>query len=150
VIVTASRLHIAFDSRRICDVPARRRWITCSGEAVRRSTIRHFAVLIWSAADATRDDVERNRDGQSAAAMHRASRRLQPSPGLALLSRFHQPRLAFVRVYPYDRPPRILNRHPMTPNIYYQRQPCLTNNSQAFTECGTHAQGRCAATTEMR
>ena len=28
---------------------------------------------------------------------------------------------------------------PMTPNIYYQRQPCLTNNSQAFTQCGTNA-----------
>jgi hypothetical protein len=25
---------------------------------------------------------------------------------------------------------------PMTPHIYYQRQPCLTNNSQAFTQCG--------------
>jgi len=27
----------------------------------------------------------------------------------------------------------------MTPNIYYQRQPCLIDNSQAFTQCGTHA-----------
>jgi hypothetical protein len=27
----------------------------------------------------------------------------------------------------------------MTPNIYYQWQPRLTNNSQAFTQCGTHA-----------
>ena len=31
---------------------------------------------------------------------------------------------------------------PMTPNIYYQRQPCLTNNSQAFTQCGTAAAGQ--------
>jgi hypothetical protein len=28
---------------------------------------------------------------------------------------------------------------PMTPNIYYQRQPWLTNNSRVFTQSGTHA-----------
>jgi hypothetical protein len=28
---------------------------------------------------------------------------------------------------------------PMTPNIYYQQQPCLTNNFQVFTKCGTNA-----------
>ena len=71
-----------FDYRRICDIPTRRRWIACSGETVRRSRIRHFAVLIWSAADATRDDVERKCNGQSAAARPRTSRPLWSSPGL--------------------------------------------------------------------
>jgi hypothetical protein len=85
------------------------------------------------------DHVERKCNGQSAPQGHRASRRLRSSPSLPLLSRFHQPRLPFVRVYPYHRPPQILNSLPMTPNIYYQRQPCLTNNSKAFTRCGTYA-----------
>ena len=55
------------------------------------------------------DHVERKCTGRRRPRGHRASRRLQPSPRLALLSRFHQPRLAFVRVYPHDRIPRILN-----------------------------------------
>jgi len=41
--------------------------------------------------------------------------------------------------------PELSTALPMTPNIYYQRQPCLTNNSRSFTECvsltqcGTHS-----------
>ena len=31
--------------------------------------------------------------------------------------------------------PELLTALPMTPNIYYQRQPCLTSNSRSFTEC---------------
>jgi hypothetical protein len=79
----------------------------CGRQSVDNSTL---CSAIWSAADATHDDVERNRDGQSAAAMHRASRRLQPSPGLALLSRFHQPRLAFCASLPI-RPPAPNSQH---------------------------------------
>ena len=35
---------------------------------------------------------------------------------------------------PNDRHPRILHRIPLTPNIHYQRQRCLANNSLAFTK----------------
>jgi len=46
------------------------------------------------------DHVERKCNGQSATETTCASRRVQPSPGLALLPRFHQQRLAFVRIRP--------------------------------------------------
>jgi hypothetical protein len=55
------------------------------------------------------DDVERKCNGQSAAARLPRIPSLAAVTGLALPSRFQQPRLAFVRVYPYDRRPRILN-----------------------------------------
>ena len=55
------------------------------------------------------DDVERKCNGQSAAA------RPPRIPSFAAVTRprtdvsFHQPHLAFVRIHPFDRPPRILN-----------------------------------------
>jgi hypothetical protein len=55
------------------------------------------------------DPVERMVNGQSAAARPPRIPSLAAVTGLALPSRFHQPRLAFVRAYPYDRPHRILN-----------------------------------------
>jgi len=78
------------------------------------------------------DEVERPRG-------HRASRRFYPSPGLALLSRFTS------HVSPLREPthtiafPEFSTALAMTPNIYCQRQPWPTNNSSAFTQCGTHA-----------
>jgi hypothetical protein len=80
---------------------------------VRPSGGREFGSLqwsehaIWSAADATR--VGRKYDGQSAAARPPRIPSLAAVTGVALPSRFQQPRLAFVRVYPYARRPRILN-----------------------------------------
>ena len=86
-------------------------------------------------------DVERKCNGQSAAArpLRIPSSAAVTSPRTAVS--IQQRRLAFVRAYPYNGPPRILSL-PMTSNIYYQRQPCLTNNSQAFTQCGTAAAGQ--------
>jgi hypothetical protein len=55
------------------------------------------------------DRVGRKYDGQSAAARPPRIPSLAAVTGVALPSRFQQPRLAFVRVYPYDRRPRILN-----------------------------------------
>ena len=56
-------------------------------------------------ADRRRAEVRRSVGGREATAHPVAS----AVTGLALPSRFHQPRLAFARVYPYDRRPRILN-----------------------------------------
>jgi hypothetical protein len=83
------------------------------GEAVRRSRIRLFAAARTRNLERCRCNSPTPSSGRSTVSRrppgHRASRRLQPSPALALQSRFHQPRLAFVRAYPYDRPHRILN-----------------------------------------
>jgi hypothetical protein len=79
------------------------------------------------------DRVGRKYDGQLAAARPPRIPSLAAVTGVALPSRFQQPRLAFVRVYPYDRRPEFSISLPLTPNIYCQRQPWLTNNSQVFT-----------------
>ena len=85
------------------------------------------------------DRVGRKYDGQSVAARPPRIPSLAAVTGVALPSRFQQPRLAFVRVYPTTAVPEFSISLPMTPNIYCQRQPWLTNNSQVFTQCGTNA-----------
>jgi hypothetical protein len=55
------------------------------------------------------DDVERKCDGQSAAARPPRIPSFAAVSWLALPSRFHGPRLVFVRVYPFGRFPRILD-----------------------------------------
>ena len=113
VIATTPRCIVRVGSQRICDVPTRRRWIACSGEAVRRSRIRHLAVVPTHNLKRCRCNSPTTSSGRATVSRpprdHRPSRRLRSSPGLALPSRFHQRRLAFVRVYQYDRPTRILN-----------------------------------------
>jgi hypothetical protein len=52
--------------------------------------------------------------------------------GFALVSRLYQQCLALCDSTPPFPGPSIAL--PMTPNIYYQQQPCLTNNFQVFTE----------------
>jgi hypothetical protein len=47
---------------------------------------------------------------------------------LALVSRVYQLRT------PRTALPQILGSHPLTPNIYYQRQPLVTNSFKVFTK----------------
>jgi hypothetical protein len=85
------------------------------------------------------DEVERRSTVSRRPRGHRASRGFYSSPGLALLSRFTShvsPLRESTHTIAF---PEFSTALAMTPNIYCQRQPWLTNNSPAFTQCGTHA-----------
>ena len=124
--------------------PARCERIAYSVEAVRRSRIRLLqgvrARNFGARTLQLRDRVQRTRDGQPVAETPPPIRSFQSVTAFALAPRFHQPLSRRCATPRDNRPsPEFSTALPMTPNIYYQRQPCLTNNSQAFTECGTYA-----------
>ena len=136
-------LYRRVGSRRICDVPTRRRWIACSGGAVRRSRIRLFAVVRTRNLERCRCNSPTTSSGRATVSRRPRGHRL---PSFAVVTWPSHCRLVSTsHVSPLCESthttalPEFSTALPMTPNIYYQRQPCLTNNSQAFTQCGTHA-----------
>ena len=95
------------------------------------------------------DRVGRKYDGQSVAARPPRIASLAAVTGVALPSRFQQPRLAFVRVYPYDRRPRILNiasndaeyllptatvANQQFPSLYSMRHECYRSTGSQIIE----------------
>jgi hypothetical protein len=85
------------------------------------------------------DRVGRKYDGQSAAARPPRIPSLRPLPAshCRLVSSSHVSPLC--ESTPTTAVPEFSISLPLTPNIYCQRQPWLTNNSQVFTQCGTDA-----------